>query len=376
MGQLKVVVGGQAGSEAKGACTAYLAGVAAAEGRVVTVVRVAGPNAGHTAYDDQGRKWALRQIPVAAVVDPDAMLVIGAGSEVELAVLRDEVESLEAAGIAISPRLFVDSQVTVITDRHKEVEAGRVLIGAGGVYGDAADAEGLVAKIGSTGKGIGAARADRLLRGANIANQHLEELAEIGCYVIDTAPLLYHASQEPESTILIEGTQGYVLGLHAGYYPQCTSSDCRAIDFLAMAGIDPHWVERDNYEVWVVARTYPIRVAGNSGPLENEKTWDELGFEPERTTVTQKVRRVGEWNGDWVSAAVTANGGPGVVRISLSMADYVVPSIAGKQDLSDLSGQEVAELGILIDFVEESAMAAVKLVGTGPQTFIDLRGEV
>lgn len=377
MGQLKVVVGGQAGSEAKGACTAYLARDGIADGRQVTVVRVAGPNAGHTAYDGQGRKWALRQIPVAAVVDREVMLVIGAGSEIEIAVLRDEVESLEAGGIAVRDRLLIDSQATILTDEHKAVEAGTHMIGAGGLIARVAqlEGEGLVAKIGSTGKGIGAARADRLLRGANTAGQCAEELNELG-YVVDTAPVLYGALQHDDSLVLIEGTQGYVLGLHAGYYPQCTSSDCRAIDFLAMAGIDPHWVDREDYEVWAVMRTYPIRVAGNSGPLEGETSWDELGFEPERTTVTQKVRRVGQWNSDWAEAAVVANGGPDVVRISLSMADYVVPSIAGEQDFAELTDQDRAELDLLVRTVEESCNGApVALVGTGPETFLDLRKE-
>ena len=77
MGTLKVVVGGQFGSEAKGAVGAYLA----ADGRTATV-RVAGPNAGHTAYDADGREWKLRQIPAAAVTT-DTPIFIGAGSEID-----------------------------------------------------------------------------------------------------------------------------------------------------------------------------------------------------------------------------------------------------------------------------------------------------
>ena len=61
MSRLQVVVGGQFGSEAKGACTAFLARKAAQNG-LAAVIRVAGPNAGHTAYDSAGKNWALRQI--------------------------------------------------------------------------------------------------------------------------------------------------------------------------------------------------------------------------------------------------------------------------------------------------------------------------
>lgn len=358
MGQLKVVVGGQAGSEAKGACTAFLARQARTAGRDVTVIRVAGPNAGHTAYDDQGRKWALRQVPVAAVTDLEAMLVIAAGSEIDFPVLLGEVDALEAAGIPVRGRLLVDLQATLIYDTHKEAEA-----------------EGqLTAKLGSTAKGIGAARAERLMRRADIVADRTEWFTEHRILAVDTAADLYDAVTSDNGAVLIEGTQGYVLGLHAGYYPQCTSSNCRAIDFLGMAGIDPHWVAREDYEVWVVMRTYPIRVAGNSGPLAGETSWTDLGLPEELTTVTQKVRRVGMWNPDWASDAVVANGGSDVVRISLSMADHVVPSIAEATSLDGLGESDLVELYQLVNTVEETSGARVALVGTGPKTFIDLDG--
>lgn len=356
MSKLQVVVGGQYGSEAKGACTAYLARTAAEQGLAV-VIRVAGPNAGHTAYDDEGRKWALRQVPVAAVVHPEVHLIIGAGSEIDFDVLLDEVNSLEQAGISVRGRLVVDSQATIIDARHKEAETK------------------LVGAIGSTGKGIGAARSERLLRTADIVSDHAGLFDEHDLAVVDrTDHLLYHYSRMPEATVLIEGTQGYGLGLHAGHYPQCTSSDCRAVDFVAMAGVDPSWF--DDYEAWVVFRTYPIRVAGNSGPLKGETSWEDLGFEPELTTVTQKVRRVGTWDPDLARESIIANGGSAVTRVSLSMADYVVPELAGfdTDQFLDADPQVQKDLYELIRKVESDSGARVCLVGTGPQTFIEVDG--
>lgn len=352
MSRLQVVVGGQYGSEAKGACTAFLARKAVQKG-LTAVIRVAGPNAGHTAYDDQGRKWALRQVPVAAVVHPDIELFIGAGSEIDLDVLADEVNQLEEAGIEVTSRLTVDAQATIIEPRHKEAETQ------------------LVGAVGSTGKGIGAARAERLMRNAATAEDYRSwfDDAEIGL-TPHTAHIFHHYGRMEEATVLIEGTQGYGLGLHAGHYPQCTSSNCRAVDFMAMAGIDPNWF--DEYEAWVVMRTYPIRVAGNSGPLAGETTWEDLGFEPERTTVTQKIRRVGQWDAELARAAVIANGGPMVVRISLSMADYVVPEIAGAQTGDEVDESVIDDLTKLIAQVEHDAGASVCLVGTGPQTFVEV----
>lgn len=354
MSRLQVVVGGQFGSEAKGACTAFLARKAAENGHTA-VIRVAGPNAGHTAYDGQGRKWALRQIPVAAVVHDEIELFIGAGSEIDFDVLLDEIAKLEDAGIPIRGRLTVDSQATMIDALHKDMEAQ------------------LIGSIGSTGKGIGAARAERLLRNADTAADQVDLFERAGITLADNTPhLFYHLSNMAESTVLIEGTQGYGLGLHAGHYPQVTSSNCRAIDFLGMAGIDPAWF--GDYQAWVVMRTYPIRVAGNSGPLKGETSWEELGFEPEKTTVTQKVRRVGTWDAGLARAAVIANGGAGVVRISLSMADYVVPDAAGFDTEAFLSADSttVTDLYELVRQVESDAGAQVCLVGTSPTAFIEL----
>lgn len=360
MGLLSVVVGGQFGSEAKGAVTARLARQSANSGIPVAVVRVAGPNAGHTAYDDLGRKWALRTIP-AASVDVRVDLFIGAGSEIDIPVLRSEVLAMEAAGIPIRSRLKIDAQATILTEAHHEAESP-----------NAAD---LHRKIGSTGKGIGAARADRIMRTAKLAGdaEFAVELAQYGEVVHGTDRLLQDFLEYGH--VIIEGTQGYGLGLHAGFYPQCTSSDTRAIDFLAMAGLDPH--HADAYEVWVVLRRYPIRVAGNSGPLEGETSWEELGLPEELTTVTLKRRRVGEWDPNLANSAVRANGGPSVVRIALSMADQAIPGIAGVDGpallaMSGVSLKDAMALSELISMVEHDAGAEVALVGTGPDSIIEL----
>jgi len=167
--------------------------------------------------------------------------------------------------------------------------------------------------------------------------------------------------------VQIEGTQGYGLGLHTRHYPQVTSSDCRAIDFMAMAGVSPWGANVRQVDVWVVYRPYPIRVAGNSGPLYRETTWEELGLPQEHTTVTQKVRRVGGWDGALARAALTANGGPSPsVHIAVTMIDQVDDTLAGVTDPARVKASDPAQK--MLAQIEHDLRATVALVGTSDRT--------
>lgn len=345
-GKLIVVVGGQFGSEGKGAC----AGRLAQELDAPLVVRTGGPNAGHTVYDQYEKCHKFRQLPTAAVTNPTATLAISARSLVDLEVLERELSDSDSG-------VWVDSAATILEPRHVKTEQ-----------------EDPDLQWGSTCKGIGAARADRVHRtaltwgnctrwggramAANVANLAIARL-------------------ERGRSVLIEAAQGYGLGLHTDYYPKTTSADCRAIDALADVGISP-WQFVGNQatgdvhpEVWVVVRPYPIRVAGDSGPLLNETSWEALGLPEERTTVTNKVRRVGGWDQGLVNAAVAANGGR-QCRVWLSMMDQVVPELTGMtqlRQLVDLPTKAQAELQNWLALVSSSG-AMVGAIGTGPRTAI------
>jgi len=359
---IEVVVGGQFGSEGKGHVTAQLVHRLGASNTEMVLVRVGGPNAGHSAIDRYGRKWALRQIPVGAVINTECPIVLGAGSEIDLEVLDDEVTSLEDAGIPILNRLQVDASATIIEPAHRADE----------------QANNLTARVGSTGKGIGAARADRIWRTAPIFdNFHMVEgyapRVDYGPVVErDTAEMLQEADYEGVH-VIIEGTQGYGLGFHTEYYPYATSSDCTAQAFMAMVGILPV----NGLRVWIVYRTYPIRVAGHSGPLYRETTWEALAdatdahIQPERTTVTQKVRRVGHWDDMLATKALLANGAPPDwrylskeeqrsthIRPCLMFCDYIDPSVAYADRLTDID-PEMFEL-----FTD--GIGAPAMYGTGP----------
>jgi adenylosuccinate synthase len=174
-------------------------------------------------------------------------------------------------------------------------------------------------------------------------------------------------------SVLIEGTQGYGLGQHAGHYPYVTSSDCTAIDFLAMAGVSPWLVMPKELAVWVVFRAYPIRVAGNSGPLYAETTWADLGLPEEKTTVTNRLRRVGHWNPVLARSAMEANGWPApAVKVAFTMADHLLPELAGHTSLNDVSQETKLGLAKLLETTEHDLGAQISLLGTGPASVIDL----
>lgn len=345
---IDVIVGGQFGSEAKGHVTKRVMEWRRGDGERVVNVRVAGPNAGHCVLDHNGVKFALRSVPVGAVYS-DVTLLVAPGSEIEPAVLFDEVRVLLEAGHGIAGRMYIHGEATVLTTQHQQTEVG------------------MQERMGSTGKGIGAARADRIMRTAKRVKDSeflVGMLATYGIGIVgdDEMYALYDGA-----AVVVEGTQGYGLGMHAGYYPQCTSSDCRAVDFLAMSGLDPTFTE--DYVPWVVARVHPIRVAGNSGPLKGETSWEDLGLDQEFTTVTKKVRRVGEWDKDLVNAAIRANGPQ--VRVALTMFDQRVPEAAGlnARYVEDWPEEWMAVRATL-DGYRRDLHAPIWLVTTSPDTAV------
>jgi adenylosuccinate synthase len=134
----------------------------------------------------------------------------------------------------------------------------------------------------------------------------------------------------------------------------------------------------------VVMRPYPIRVAGESGPLYQERSWDELDLPEERTTVTNKIRRVGMWDQALAEAALAANGAPSpAVRVWFSMMDQVIPDLKGMTDeqwWSDpgpngLSDPAFAELSSWATVIRQAG-SSIRAIGTGPDTHIWFDGGV
>jgi adenylosuccinate synthase len=372
---IHVVVGGLFGSESKGRVSASIVTrlMTNAPDAHVTCIRVAGPNAGHVVWaippkdlvdadvannpaPPPMQRFAMRQIPVG-FVHPHVRLYIAPGSEVSVAVLESEIHELETAGFQIRDRLYISPQATILDNTHMQRETD------------------LVKSIGSTGKGIGACRADRLMRIARLVRDN--EIIQGLLPAANIRELHEEINRDSNEHVVIEGTQGYGLGLHSGYYPKVTSSDCRAVDFLAMSGVTPWAAPEPDLQIHVVIRPYPIRVAGDSGPLIGETTWENLGLPAEKTTVTQKIRRVGQFDPELVTRAIEANG-TNRVSLHLAMADQVVPEVKYMDSPTDIHSLSDENRKKLLDFlVSIPHHAKLRSLGTGPATQIWLSaGEV
>ncbi len=291
-----VVVGGQFGSEGKGKVAHYFAKALGA----AVAVRVGGPNSGHTVISEAGQPIIFKQLPTAALL-PEVQCVLPAGSYISPALLLEEMRIANVA----PERLFIDPNAVVITDRELAEE----------------NTSDLRSTIGSTLSGTGAAVTARIGRSGRVALARDNEL--LRPFVRPTTPFMREKLRRKER-ILIEGTQGFGLSaLHSPHYPYATSRDTTAASFVSEAGLSPLDVD----DVVLVIRAFPIRVAGNSGPLPNEISWDEVTNEAgssspiiEYTSVTKAVRRVARFDPEIVHQAILYNR---PTRIVLNHLDYV-----------------------------------------------------
>ena len=355
-GKMCVLVGGQYGSEGKGAIAAHVAD------DYDVHVRVGSPNAGHTIWWG-GEKHVMQTIP-CGWVNPRARIVIGRGALVNMRLLVQELEHIQQYYPDFRKRLYIDAQAGVLDERFHEME--------GGTEGE------MHRRIGSTGEGVGPARMARISRDPDqfrLFESVVDEygLEDVVCY--DT-PTILATLQDAGWNVLIEGTQGSGLSLYHSCWPYCTSVDTNAAGIIAEVGIAPTRVT----DVLMVCRTYPIRVAGNSGPMQGEITWEDLAqrigattnpsgigrvFTPERTTVTHKVRRIAEWDDELFEKSCLLNA---PTEIALTFCDYIDPDIAGTSSMFDIDTS-----GKLFDFMQEHGLLGrIRYFGTGPKTVAEV----
>lgn len=300
---VEVLVGTQWGDEGKGKITDLLSS------KVDLVVRFqGGNNAGHTVVVGD-RTFKLHLIP-SGILYPKTICIIGNGVVIDPEILIKEIEGLKAQGID-SENLRISSTAHVILPHHRILDK---------IQEDKRSKEN---KIGTTGRGIGPAYADKISRsGLRIVdlldkkairdrlinrnwnellgdeNPDLEEAVEklfgygeyLSKYIIDSVYYIDDAIKSGKK-IFLEGAQGTMLDIDHGTYPFVTSSNPTAGGACPGAGIGPTQIKTS----YGVVKAYLTRVGEGPFPTELlDEVGDYLGEKGhEFGTTTGRKRRCG-----------------------------------------------------------------------------------
>ena len=318
-----VLVGAQWGDEGKGKATDLLGS------RVDAVVKFnGGNNAGHTIVIGT-EKYALHLLP-SGILTPGCRPVIGNGVVVDLGVLFEELDALEARGVDTSG-LLVSGSAHVITSYNRTLDkVTERFLGS--------------ARIGTTGRGIGPTYADKMARigirvqdlfdedvlrakvsGAlNLKNQILVKIynrkaVEVDAVVdellgyverlrpmvADTALLLDRMLSEGK-TVVLEAGQATLLDVDHGTYPYVTSSNATAGGACTGSGIPPTRISR----VIAVVKAYTTRVGEGPFPTELLDVKGDLlrAAGAEFGTTTGRPRRCGWFDAVIARYATRVNG--------------------------------------------------------------------
>ena len=318
-----LITGAQWGDEGKGRATDLLGS------RVDYVVKFnGGNNAGHTVVIGD-EKYALHLLP-SGILTPGVTPIIANGVVVDLAVLKQELDALNARGVDTS-KLKVSANAHVITAYHRTLDkVTERFLGK--------------RQIGTTGRGIGPAYADKINRvgiriqdifDESILRQKVEAALDFKNHVLvkiynrraigvdevvdellsfrellepmvcDTS-LMLHEAIESDKTVLFEAGQATMLDIDHGTYPFVTSSNATAGGASTGSGLPPHKIDR----VIAVIKAYTTRVG--AGPFPTE-LFDEMGEHlakvgHEYGTTTGRLRRCGWYDAPMARYAARING--------------------------------------------------------------------
>ena len=332
-----VVVGAQWGDEGKGKIVDWLSE------RADVIARFqGGHNAGHTLVVD-GVTYKLHALP-SGVVRGGKLSVIGNGVVLDPWHLIKEIETVRAQGVDISPEtLMIAENTPLILPVHGELDRAR-------------EAQNSVAKIGTTGRGIGPAyedkvgrravrvadladsatleaRVDRLLlhhntlrRGLGMAEVDraavIAQLHEIAPEILKYAAPVWKVLNEKRKAgkrILCEGAQGALLDIDFGTYPFVTSSNVLAGQASAGTGIGPNSIDF----VLGIVKAYTTRVG--EGPFPTELFDDDGQRLGERGhefgTTTGRKRRCGWFDAVLVRQTCATSGVTGISLTKLDVLD-------------------------------------------------------
>ena len=332
-----VVVGAQWGDEGKGKIVDWLS-----ERSDIVARFQGGHNAGHTLVID-GTVYKLHALP-SGVVRGGKLSVIGNGVVLDPWHLLKEIAEIQGQGVEITPKtLMIAENTPLILPFHGELDRAR-------------EAQNSVAKIGTTGRGIGPAYEDkvgrRVIRVADLADaatlerrvdralvHHNALRAGLGLEPIDRdgliaklneiAPqILQYAApvwkvmieaRKAGKRILFEGAQGALLDIDFGTYPFVTSSNVIAAQAATGTGVGPGSIDF----VLGIVKAYTTRVGEGPFPTElHDDDGERLGTRGhEFGTTTGRKRRCGWFDAALVRQTCAVSGVKGIALTKLDVLD-------------------------------------------------------
>ena len=332
-----VVVGAQWGDEGKGKIVDWLSE------RADVIARFqGGHNAGHTLVID-GEVYKLSLLP-SGIVRTGKLSVIGNGVVLDPWALIEEIERLRGQGVDVTPdTLMIAENAPLILPVHGELDRAR-------------EAQTGVAKIGTTGRGIGPAYEDkvgrRVVRVADLADSvtlqarvdrllvHHDALRRgLGLDPVDRDALVARLEEiaprilpfarpvwrelDPArragKRILFEGAQGALLDIDFGTYPFVTSSNTMAGMAATGTGLGPGAIDF----VLGIVKAYTTRVGEGPFPTElDDADGQRLGERGrEFGTVTGRQRRCGWFDAVLVRQTCATSGMSGIALTKLDVLD-------------------------------------------------------
>ena len=319
-----VVVGMQWGDEGKGKVVDYLTRYAD-----VVVRHQGGNNAGHTVVVE-GKQTILHLLP-SGVLHKGKRCVIGNGTVIDPAVLIEELDAVSAAGYELAGRLFISECAHIIMPYHKLLDKLQEQFRG-------------KKKLGTTGRGIGPAYADKAdrfgIRLCDLVDAELfkSKLASVLEYknrllqqVLGEEPLAYepickqylgyaerlrpfaadavtvvHEALAANQQVVCEGAQGSMLDIDHGTYPYVTSSTTLAAGACSGIGLGP----KDVQGVIGIVKAYTTRVGEGPFPTElHDDTGERLRDKGhEYGATTGRPRRCGWLDTVLLRRAARVNG--------------------------------------------------------------------
>ena len=357
-----VVVGAQWGDEGKGKIVDWLSE------RADVVVRFqGGHNAGHTLVIDQ-EIYKLHALP-SGVVRGGKLSIIGNGVVLDPWHLLNEIETIRAKGVHINAdTLKIAENTPLILPVHGELDRAR-------------EAQTGIAKIGTTGRGIGPAyedkvgrrairvsdladkttlsnRIDRLLQHHNtlrkgmdlepvVKSSLLNKLIDIAPRILQFAAPVWKILNDKRKSgkrILFEGAQGALLDIDFGTYPFVTSSNVIAGQAATGSGLGPGGIDF----VLGIVKAYTTRVGEGPFPTELDDDYgNKLGARGhEFGTTTGRRRRCGWFDAVLVRQTCATSGVNGISLTKLDVLD-------GFEKVKICIGYKLD--GVLIDYLPTAA---------------------